>query len=49
MSGRLAEVGITTFAALAAASKEALDKVTIGLPGRAAREEWRGPAQQLTN
>ncbi len=44
---RLAEVGITTFAALAAASDELLDQITIGLPGRAIREDWRGQARQL--
>ena len=44
---RLAEVGITTFAALAEASNELLDQVTVGLPGRAIREDWRGQARQL--
>ncbi len=45
---RLRNLGITTFAALAAASDETLEQVARGLASRVAREDWRGQAEQLS-
>jgi predicted flap endonuclease-1-like 5' DNA nuclease len=44
---RLREAGITTFAALAEANDEVLEKITAGNLERVIRDDWRGQARRL--
>ncbi len=44
---RLRQLGITTFAALAAASDEVLNQVAGAFAERVRREDWRGQARRL--